>query len=165
MPPLPIITNTEDLTRQRRILSHAFSDRALREQEYPLHEHSDSLIRHLRDHTAQRQAGSDIDICSWYYFTTFDIIGDLCFSEPFHCLESEEYHPLLLNAFDGIKFGKSLTAFDHFPPLGDFVRWCLPQSVRNNSRRTFDRTRQKISQRLKQNADRQDFWKIIISKG
>jgi hypothetical protein len=34
-----------------------------------------------------------VDMSQWYNFTTFDIIGDLAFGEPFDCLKDSQYHP------------------------------------------------------------------------
>lgn len=160
--PLPLIVNTEDHTRQRRILNHAFSDRALREQEYLLHNHSDTLIRCLTDQIRQPNGSPDIDICSWYYFTTFDTIGDLCFSEDFHSLERAENHPWLAAVFKGVKMGKTLTAFDHFPPLGTVIRWCVTHVAQDSLRRDFDWTCRKIDHRIAQKSARPDFLKYVL---
>lgn len=68
--------------RHRRILSSAFSDRSLREQEPVVTKYVDLLIRRMHEN-----AGSTVDMWAWANFTTFDIIGDLTFGEPFNCLE------------------------------------------------------------------------------
>ncbi|MCJ1378123.1 hypothetical protein MMC17_001219 [Xylographa soralifera] len=162
VPPLPTIVNTEDHTRQRRIVGHAFSDRALREQECLLQKHSDALISRLTDQARHQKSYLDIDICSWYYFTTFDVIGDLCFSEGFRSLECAVNHSRLAAVFDGIKVGKILTAFDHIPPLGTVVRWCISHLVQDGKRRHFDWTRQKIDHRIAQNTDSPDFLTYVL---
>ena len=56
------------------------------------------------------QANSDtLDIVRWLNFTTFDIIGDLAFSESFRSLESRVYNPWVLSIFRGLR-GVSLVA-------------------------------------------------------
>lgn len=68
--------------RMRRLLSHAFSDRALADQEAFIHEHVDKLIAQLR----QQAQDGPFDIIPWFNFFTFDVIGDLSFGESFDSL-------------------------------------------------------------------------------
>ena len=75
----------------RRLLSHAFSEAALQEQEPLITSYFDLLIHKLHEQIAGPADGV-VDIVRWYNFTTFDLIGDLCFGESFHALENGEYH-------------------------------------------------------------------------
>lgn len=75
----------------RRLLTHAFSSKALQEQEQTLHTYADMLI----DKLAGMMRGTQhaiVDMTRWYNFTTFDLIGDLAFGEPFGCLSENKYH-------------------------------------------------------------------------
>lgn len=58
----------------RKLLSHAFSDSALREQESILTGYFDLLVSRLKEES-QNPDIDKVDITSWYNFTTFDIIG------------------------------------------------------------------------------------------
>lgn len=69
----------------RRTLSHGFSAKALAEQEDLVQEYVDRLISQINIH-ATGEAGANM--VQWYNFTTFDIIGDLAFGDPFGCLEN-----------------------------------------------------------------------------
>lgn len=53
-------------------------------------------------------------------FTTFDIIGDLAFSEPFRSLENSLYHPWVRSIFKGIQ-GVALRRFLVFYPTLSWV--------------------------------------------
>lgn len=55
--------------RVRKALAHAFSEKALREQEPFMKGYVDVLIEKLRDIAA---SGSAADLVQWYNFTTFD---------------------------------------------------------------------------------------------
>ncbi|KAK4129748.1 cytochrome P450 [Parathielavia appendiculata] len=58
-----------------------------------------------------RAAGQIIDVGRWYNSATFDLIGDLAFSQFFGCLESGGYYPWVAIIFDNIKlsvFGEGL---------------------------------------------------------
>ncbi len=160
--PLPTVIKAEDHTRQKRILNHAFSERALKEQEYLLDKHSDTLISCLEHQVSISSGISEVDVCNWYYLTTFDTIGDLCFSEAFRSLERAENHPWLAAVFKGVKRGKILTAFDHFPPLGTAIRWCARQAVQDSLQRNFDWVCKKIDGRLAQKSDKPDLLKYVL---
>lgn len=54
----------------RRNISHAFSAKALEEQQGILKGYIDLLVQRLRERVRQT-----VDMVSWYNFTTFDIIG------------------------------------------------------------------------------------------
>ena len=146
--------------RQRKIVSHAFSDRALLSQEYILQKYSDLLIDRLRNQP-NLQDGT-LDICSWYNFTTFDVLGDLCFGESFHCLDTAENHPWIASVFIGVKAAQLLTVFQHFPPMSTIVKMCLPQFVHEEAQKSFTFTRQRVDKRIASKSDRPDFMKHIL---
>lgn len=87
--PLPnasTLTMADDDThaRQRRALSHAFSQQALLEQEDILLVYVNLFIKKLGEMCDQDEP---FNLVNWYNFTTFDIIGDLAFGESFGCLD------------------------------------------------------------------------------
>jgi cytochrome P450 len=78
----------------RRLLNHAFSETALREQEPLMNEYFDLLVQKLRE-KIDGPAKGRVNIVRWFNFTTFDLVGDLCFGEDFDALRTEEYvYPL-----------------------------------------------------------------------
>ncbi|KAL1793786.1 hypothetical protein ACET3X_008768 [Alternaria dauci] len=93
-------TDRESHRRQRRLLAHAFSDAAIKEQEALIRQYVDKLFVQLRKQATLQEP---TDMLKWYNFTTFDIIGDLAFGEPFHCLEDSDYHPFIAMIFVGIR--------------------------------------------------------------
>ena len=79
----------------RRMLSHAFSTKALMEQEDIIQGYVDLLIKRLGQRYAGKERGPDGEYCNlvnWYNYTTFDIIGDLTFGEStaFACLQERK---------------------------------------------------------------------------
>lgn len=66
-------------SNQRRIFSHAFSDRALREQQPLLDHYADLMIAKMKDASS---GGQHIDIVSFYNFVTFDVIADMVCASP-----------------------------------------------------------------------------------
>ncbi|KAL8765652.1 MAG: hypothetical protein Q9209_007332 [Squamulea sp. 1 TL-2023] len=157
-------TITEEHTRQRRILSHAFSERALREQEGILKYYTDLLITKLKEHIEETEKKSSVtlDITKWYNYTTFDTIGDLLFNDPFHSLENSADHPWVAAIFNGLKFGVLATAFHHFPPLPIVVDYLMPQSIRNVAKQHFLWSHEKITRRIQTETKRPDFMTYIL---
>jgi cytochrome P450 len=68
-----ILTVESDVehSRMRRVLAHAFSEKAMREQEPLIQQYIDMLIESL--HIAAKKG--PVDVVQWYEFVTFDIIG------------------------------------------------------------------------------------------
>lgn len=96
------VSSDADHTRMRRLISHAFSDKALKEQEPIMQNYSNLLTTRLHEVT---KAGNAINIKQWYHWTLFDLFGDLCYNEPFGCLQNGQSHPWI----DII--GESINAF------------------------------------------------------
>ena len=98
--------------RQRRQLGHAFSEAALFEQQETILQYIDMLLRGL---SKEAEKGKPLDIVKWLNLTTFDIIGDLAFSESFDGLDSGEYHPWVSIFFQMLR-GNALIRFGKFYP-------------------------------------------------
>lgn len=90
-----ILTADRDThTRQRRLLSHAFSEAALREQETVLQLYANKLIDQLTTR-CHDSTPAVIDMTAWLTFASFDLIGHMSFGENFGCLDSGEYAPFV----------------------------------------------------------------------
>lgn len=76
-------------SRYRRTFAPAFTEKAVREQEPLILRHIDNMIVELKKEVAVND-GSPTDFLKWLEYITFDIIGDLCFSESFDCVVSSE---------------------------------------------------------------------------
>jgi hypothetical protein len=74
----------ESHARQRKVFSHAFSERALRKQEGLVARYVNKLVERLNDIA---RAGEEVDLVRMLNFTTFDIMSDLAFGEPLDLLE------------------------------------------------------------------------------
>ncbi|KAL8777566.1 MAG: hypothetical protein Q9213_007802 [Squamulea squamosa] len=163
VPVVGATTITEEHTRQRRILSHAFSERALREQEGILKYYTDLLITKLKEQVEETEKSPvTLDITKWYNYTTFDTIGDLLFNDPFHSLENSADHPWVAAIFNGLKFGVLSTAFHHFPPLPIVVDYLMPRSIKNVARQHFMWSQEKIARRIQTETKRPDFMTYIL---
>lgn len=62
--------------RHRKLLSHAFSDKALRAQEPLLHGYLNLMVQRMHD-ACSRDGTGKVNMVKLYNFTTVDIVGDL----------------------------------------------------------------------------------------
>ena len=145
--------------RQRRLISHALSDKALHEQQGLLKRYVDLLVARLRSVAA---TGESTDIVDWFNFTTFDTMADLTFGEPLKLLEESIYTPWV----------RALFSYMRVINLGSNVR-CWPGLERLlyalASKKSFAQRKlhlrhaiDRVDKRLAQKTDRPDIWTYIL---
>ncbi|KID99795.1 cytochrome P450 3A17, partial [Metarhizium majus ARSEF 297] len=110
-----IIGATRDIhRRQRRQLNHAFSDASLIQQEDIIQEYVTLLLKRLQTRADKAEV---VDAVKWMNCTTFDIIGDLAFSESFSSLQNNAVHPWVKLIFESVRFLAIRRFFANFPLL------------------------------------------------
>ncbi|KAK6222910.1 hypothetical protein LQW54_000721 [Pestalotiopsis sp. IQ-011] len=153
-------TYKDDHRRQRRLLAHAFSSAALQEQEGYVKYYVDLLVDRLR---SQMEQGKVVDMTKWYNYTTFDIIGELAFADPFNSLANSDYHPWVALIFSSIKAGGIKMFIDHYWLLKPLISLAFGSDIRKfvESR---ELAKQKTEKRLAQgvNEKRKDFMTYIL---
>lgn len=116
-----ITANSEDHRRMRRLQAHAFSEKALKEQEPLITSYVDKMISRLREKAGDAKTAT-LDLVKWYNYTTFDvsrliispgcfdptrkallnfrtqILGELAFGDSFGCLEDDVLHVRISHA-------------------------------------------------------------------
>ncbi|KAK8098118.1 uncharacterized protein PG998_013604 [Apiospora kogelbergensis] len=126
-----MIAEKEDHRRQRRLLSHAFSEAALTEQEGYIKHYVDLLMTRLK---GLAEKGASVDMLRWYNFTTFDILGELAFADPFDSLEKSDYHPWVLNTFSTVRSSRQMMFFRHYKYLKPFfMTRAMKQDAKNRA--------------------------------
>ncbi|KAK2042810.1 cytochrome P450 [Colletotrichum somersetense] len=154
--------NREDHSRFRRALSHGFSAQAMLEQQPIIKTYVDLLLQRLRENCA---GGSNaLDMVSWYNWTTFDIIGDLVFGEPFHCLEDSGYHPWVKLIFDSVKVVSLKTNIRRFPMLEKILMKFLPAGLQKRRDQHYALSREKVKKRISAETERPDFMDSMLRK-
>ena len=149
-----------DHSRIRRLLAHAFSEKALRGQEGIMKHHIDLLINNLKQKAAR---GERVDMVKWYNFATFDLIGDLAFGESFGCLESGGYHPWVAMIFGGFRLSNYNQALKRLPRLAPLISWLIPQDLLRNQREHMTLSFEKAKKRAESGlVDREDFMSYIL---
>lgn len=158
----------------RRLLSHGFSEKALRSQETIIQYYLDLLVARLRKLS---EKGEPIDIVTWYnvntypytlgpsgflrkltrkkYFT-FDVIGDLAFADPFDCLKLSKNHPWIDYTFEALKMQTMLRASDYYPLLKKFLLLMTPKETLQGFQSHIELVKHKALHRLGMKTDRMD---------
>ena len=155
--------NDADHSRYRRLLAHAFSERALRQQEELLLSYVELLMSRLRE-LADSSETAVVNIVEWFNFTTFDIVGDLSLGESFHCLDESRYHGWVSILFAQFHLASVFVGLRFFG-LDKLVRLLVPKSVVKKRMEHAEIANEKIHRRLDQGActgGRNDFMTYIL---
>ena len=156
--------NDADHARYRRLLSHAFSEKALRQQEELIQSYIALLIQRLRTRALSAESAV-IDMVQWLNFTTFDLIGDLSLGESFHCLDESRYHPWLSILFTQFRTGSLFIALRFFG-LAGYAKRLLPRSLLKKRKDHINMANERIRRRRAQGASvdgqRNDFMTFIL---
>lgn len=104
-----------------------------------------------------------VNVVQWYNFTTFDILGDLCFDESFGALAEGQYHSWIANIFQGVKVLSMFEVLRAYPIVGNviFALFKLfPQATRARAEHRA-LTAQKADRRFRRETDRRDFMRYV----
>lgn len=157
-----ITVNGTDHSRMRRLVAHAFSDRALREQETLLHTYADLLVQKIHKQLVKGKASKVIDFVRWYNYVTFDLIGDLSFGEPFNCLRDDQYHWWVSLMLDAVKVSGYLKIPHFYPFLKPLGTLLIPKRLLERRDAVFQQAVERVSRRLQRQMERPDFTSYIL---
>ena len=157
-----------DHARMRSVMSHGFTEKAVRDQESIVQSYIDLLISSLRKKAVAARrtedpAAATVDICEWFSFTTVDIIGDLAFGEAFDCLRGGSYHSWIALFLNNFKAWTFVTAVRYYPLLDSLLMKFLPGSVMQMQRDHYQVATEKVHHRLNLETTRKDFMTEIIA--
>lgn len=150
--------------RQRRALSHGFSQQALWGQEEIVQSFVSKLLSNFKSFAEQ---GKSFNIVNWYNFMTFDVIGELSFGESFGCLERGDFHFWITLIFRAVQAGAIETATRRFATAGSplqqyLMRW-IPNEMRTQRKDHLSYSREKVLKRLADTkSEQKDFIYYIL---
>lgn len=159
------ITNAEgaEHSRQRRIFTNAFSDRALKLQEPLFLTYVDKLVNNLCKAIAQ-DPNRKFNLVRLLNYTTFDIMGDLTFGEPLGMLDNDSYHPWVAAMIAGFHFGTYLHCIRRIPGLQKMLQYLIPASIEEKRRLHNEFSVLRVDRRLEKQDARPDIWGLVLSK-
>ena len=165
----------------RRLLSHTFSEKTLREQEPVLIRYADLLVEQLG--ILGKDGKEPLDLTAWFnvsptfplepsakYFqyATFDIIGHLTFDESFGCLEQGQYHPWMGGILNTVVLVAYMRGINRIPVMEHLLTKLMPRSVKRKHAEHRRFVEQKVLRRKERSVKYIDFMTHMIeaeSKG
>ncbi|KAM3415335.1 hypothetical protein BST61_g8864 [Cercospora zeina] len=158
-----ILTDNDQAHSQgRRLLSHAFSDKALHEQEPLIRNYVDQLVDRLKEVTS-KDGQQTVDMTKWYNWTTFDVIADLLFGEPFGCLQELKTHEHIKLLFDSVKLFSFLYITGYWPFLKRVQKFFVDRELLTKRHEYQTWISSQVTKRIERETDRSDFMSKILA--
>ncbi|GME45127.1 putative cytochrome p450 protein [Neofusicoccum parvum] len=157
-----IINAEEDSehSRIRKNFTHAFSDKALKQQEHLIRKYVDKLIGLI---TKTSSAGSPVDVTKLYNYTTFDVMADLTFGEPLGLLDRSAYTPWVEATFNSLKISSLMRLPLEFPVIKPIIDFCIPQYLKEMRERHWKHSVDRVNKRMQNGNDQPDIWSFVVS--
>ncbi|KAF2839020.1 cytochrome P450 [Patellaria atrata CBS 101060] len=135
----------EQHTMFRRMLAPSFSVSAMNRAEPTIQSYISLLITQLNKEVTEKQP---VNICEWYNYFTFDITGELAFSESFGQLERKAYHQWVKLIFSHLKYSALSICLRFWPPLDVLMPKLAPASLHKLKHLFCQLSRQKVAYRI-----------------
>ncbi|KAH7125636.1 cytochrome P450 [Dendryphion nanum] len=152
--------HASDHGRFRRLFSHSFSEKGMREMQPRIQSYVELLLVGLKETAAKKEYA---DMQEWFNWTTFDMIGDLAFGESFHCLETKKTDPWIAAIFGSVKIMPFISTIERYN-LHSILPYLTPKKLKNLRLQNYHKITKLIDQRVDQGTDRGDFWDKVIEK-
>ncbi|EHA25595.1 hypothetical protein ASPNIDRAFT_42038 [Aspergillus niger ATCC 1015] len=152
-----------DHSRFRRNFSHAFSDKALREQQPLIAHYADMLIDKLRE-IVQADPKARIEMVMMYNLTTFDIMGDLTFGDPLNLLKGTGNVAWVTSIFSSVKINSLRRIARYYPWCSYFLNSLLPRSLKQRQASHYQSCKDRVDWRVDQSLDRPDIWGLVMAQ-
>ena len=156
-----VTVNDVDHRRLRRLISHAFSEKALREQEQILLFHIRKFVNIISEKIPSPLEPAQINVTDHFMFLVFDIVSDLSFGSSFGCQDNSQYHPWVANLMGTLQMVLLISVTQRFPPLSRLLRYMVPKDKREARKRHVAWTAEKVDSRLNLETSRPDFLTYI----
>ncbi|ETS83962.1 hypothetical protein PFICI_05838 [Pestalotiopsis fici W106-1] len=160
-----ISTSRERHGPMRRTLAHAFSARAMADQQPLINRYINLFLQKISERCNNGTVA--LDMTDWYEFMTFDMIGDLAFGESFGCLEKEKAHPWVNILFDSLKFLPWLQAINDFPFFSilkpSYFVLLMPRDILRKRQDSIEFSKASLGKRLSSPITRPDFVDAMLA--
>lgn len=150
----------KDHARFRRLMSHAFSEKGLKEQQVHILYYVDLLVDRLNEIA---RANGYTDMVAWYNMVTFDIIGDLAFGASFDSLKNRRSHEWIPAVLGNITTTFQMTVLTR-NGLSFLSRYLISSQQQQLRVRNFKYAKERVDERMAKAGNRGDFWDRIQIK-
>lgn len=157
-----LTANSYDHARMRKVLNHAFSDRAFREHEPVVEGYVNLLIKRLYEQIQEGGGEAKLNMLNWYVWTGFDIMGDLAFGEKFECLQSQRLHPWATSLCGFLHYRTLQRVYHRFALLRRVLPLLIPKHLKQIAVNNWKRTVDTVTRRMELGTRRPDFMSNIL---
>ncbi|KAK8016874.1 Cytochrome P450 monooxygenase BOA3 [Apiospora rasikravindrae] len=109
-----------------KLFAPSFQPRALRDQEYLIHNHVDLFVQQLVRWSRER---SHVDVSKAFEWLTFDIMGELAFGESFGAVKNGESHTWVSILLGAVYSTSVVQLKKRLPVLEKALPWLAPKKV------------------------------------
>jgi len=154
------ILDPEEHERARKVLSHAFSPKALLEQEDIVLKYANMLMIAIQEESRK----GPINFIDYYNWITFDVLGELAFSEAFGSVRNRKTDSWIATILQAIKFGAYDSAIYRLSPrVWKIMPYFIPSKITNEALNHVNQSKAKILARMeKGDLERRDFCSYLF---
>ncbi|KAL4861251.1 hypothetical protein BDV12DRAFT_208241 [Aspergillus spectabilis] len=154
-----------DHARFRRNFSHAFSEKAIREQQPLIRHYVDMLIAKLHS-LATESPQSPVEIVHLYNLTTFDIMGDLTFGDPLDLLAGTGDESWVSAIFISMKANALRRLGRYYPWTAFITQRLIPQALKEKAIAHFNACKERVDMRVDpaRKSEKPDIWGIVMAQ-
>jgi cytochrome P450 len=137
--------NDIDHSRFRGLIQKSFSAQALQAREGIFHRYVGLFVKRLQE---KAEEGAVVNIVDYLNWTTFDITGELTFSESFGCLEGRLDGPWIAMIFSHLKASALLIGLRFYAPLDKYLMRCIPKRLSQLKEDYIRMSKEKVHRRI-----------------
>lgn len=154
----------QDHRNQRKALSHAFSAKALRDQEDVVQRYVNLFVAQLGTWSSRPDGINIVEALNWI---TFDIIGELAFGESFKAVETGKTHPWVSIIIDTAREMNMINLRKRIPIMNLILPFLIPKDLGAKFAAHWDHTVDMTKKRIakKDTITRADFFQHILKNG
>ncbi|KAK2017789.1 cytochrome P450 [Colletotrichum eremochloae] len=144
----------------RKMLSSAFSQRSLLDQEHIVSQKIDDFVTIIGQRAGPGSEG--INMTKWYEMVSFDILGEMAFGESFHSLEDGKPHFWSDMIEEHLYF---ITLIDNLSRLGiaRLLKTLIPSMLLVQNKNS-QYSREKVDKILEHENPRKDFISLLVDR-
>lgn len=152
-------------SRMRKAFSHAFSDRALREQEHLIQRHTDNMVSMVKGIIGQDAYSAKLNLVEIYNLTAFDMMSELTFGESLNLLENKQYLPWVTAIFQGLKFMTVRGVLKKLSTVGRLSELIISKALRKQFEAHFNFSADLVNRRLARiDNTNPDIWHFVLQQ-
>lgn len=162
-----LFANTHEYPRYKRLMSPAFSEQAIKEQEPTIQGLTDVMIDALRNNRTGKahypSKDSIVNLGAWCNFLIFDILSSLSFGKSVGCLSIADYHPWAMVIFGAMKHSHFVQCAHRLKPYHRLLERLIPDEISSPYEAHMENVRKYLREREKvDNVARADFASFIL---